>query len=158
MPVLPPGHRKTKQLWMTYFIDCYSRMIMGWMVSVRQSSDAVLEALRDAIALDPEHGNPHGGKPLVVMYDNGLEFLAEVVPDAAAYLDFRTHAIAPEQRAAERLSSRPGAHGAQEQPRACYAQGAITEVQLLVVRASVDLEEGTRSLRISRASRRVCRV
>ena len=95
VPVLLPGHRKTKQLWMTYFIDCYSRMIMGWMVSVRQSSDAVLEALRDAIALDPEHPTPHGGKPLVVMYDNGLEFLAEVVQEAAAYLDFRTHAIAP---------------------------------------------------------------
>jgi hypothetical protein len=29
------------------------------------------------------------------MYDNGLSFLAEPVQEAAAYLDFRTHAIAP---------------------------------------------------------------
>ncbi|MBA3747137.1 MAG: transposase, partial [Solirubrobacterales bacterium] len=30
-----------------------------------------------------------------MMYDNGLTFLAEVVQDAAAYLDFRTFAVAP---------------------------------------------------------------
>ncbi len=95
VPVLLPGHTKTRKLWMTYFIDCYSRMVMGWMVSVRQSSDAVLEALRDAIAIDPDVSHPHGGKPLVVMYDNGLTFLAEVVQDAAAFLDFRTFAVAP---------------------------------------------------------------
>ena len=95
VPVLLPGHKKFKKLWMTYFIDCFSRMIMGWMVSVRQSSDAVLEALRDAILYDPSQDRSCGGTPGVVMYDNGLTFLAEVVQDAAAFLDFRTHAVAP---------------------------------------------------------------
>jgi len=95
VPVLLPGHSKPKKLWMTYFIDCFSRMVMGWMVSVRQSSDAVLEALRDSILCDPDDGRPHGGTPEVVMYDNGLTFLAEVVQDAASYLDFRTQPVAP---------------------------------------------------------------
>jgi hypothetical protein len=80
---------------MTYFIDCYSRMVMGWMVAVRQSSDAVLEALRDAILHDPDSEQVYGGTPGVVMYDNGLTFLAEVVQDAASYLDFRTRPVAP---------------------------------------------------------------
>ena len=95
VPVLLPGHSKPKKLWMTYFIDCYSRMVMGWMVSVRQSSDAVLEALRDAILHDPDSEHVYGGTPGVVMYDNGLTFLAEVVQDAASYLDFRTRPVAP---------------------------------------------------------------
>ena len=95
VPVLLPGHTKFKKLWMTYFIDCFSRMIMGWMVSVRQSSDAVLEALRDSILYDPSQDRPYGGTPDVVMYDNGLTFLAEVVQDAASYLDFRTQPVAP---------------------------------------------------------------
>ena len=92
---LLPGHSKPKKLWMTYFIDCYSRMVMGWMVSVRQSSDAVLEALRDAILHDADNDRVYGGTPGVVMYDNGLTFLAEVVQDAASYLDFRTRPVAP---------------------------------------------------------------
>ncbi|MCA1701495.1 MAG: hypothetical protein LC790_22395, partial [Actinobacteria bacterium] len=29
VPVLLPGHSKPKKLWMTYFLDCYSRMVMG---------------------------------------------------------------------------------------------------------------------------------
>ncbi len=95
VPVLLPGHRKEKKLWMTYFIDCFSRMVMGWMVSVRQSSDAVLEALRDSILCDPDDDRPYGGRPEVVMYDNGLTFLAEVVQEAASYLDFRTQPVAP---------------------------------------------------------------
>ena len=92
-PVLLPGHTRPRKLWMTYFLDCFSRVVMGWMVSVRQSSDAVLEALRDAIDHDEERGL--GGTPSVVMYDNGLTFLAEVVQEAAAMLDFTTRPVAP---------------------------------------------------------------
>ena len=86
---------------MTYFIDCYSRMVMGWMVSARESSDAVLEALRDAILIDPGVGSPHGGKPVVLMYDNGKTFIAEVVQQAAALLGFRD-AIGPPVLAASK--------------------------------------------------------
>ena len=80
---------------MTYFIDCYSRMVMGWMVSVRQSSDAVLEALRDAILHRPRGGHVRTAARPGLMYDNGLTFLAEVVQEAAALLDFRTQPVAP---------------------------------------------------------------
>jgi len=65
------------------------------MVSARESSDAVLEALRDAILIDPEAGAPHGGKPLVLMYDNGKTFIADVVQQASALLGFRTQSVAP---------------------------------------------------------------
>ena len=93
--VLPGRPTRPKRLKMTYFIDCYSRMVMGWMVSARESSDAVLEALRDAILIDPEAGAPHGGKPLVLMYDNGKTFIADVVQQASALLGFRTQSVAP---------------------------------------------------------------
>ena len=96
VPVVLPGRpTRPKRLKMTYFIDCYSRMVMGWMVSARESSDAVLEALRDAILIDPEAGSPHGGKPLVLMYDNGKTFIADVVQQAAALLGFRTQSVPP---------------------------------------------------------------
>ncbi|MDQ3677465.1 MAG: DDE-type integrase/transposase/recombinase [Actinomycetota bacterium] len=95
VPVVLPGRpTRPKCLAMTYFIDCYSRMVMGWMISARESSDAVLEALRDAILIDPEAGSPHGGKPLVLMYDNGKTFIADVVQQAAALLGFRTQSVA----------------------------------------------------------------
>lgn len=93
--VLPGRPTRPKRLWMTYFIDCYSRMVMGWMISARESSDAVLEALRDAILIDPEAGNPQGGTPVVLMYDNGKTFIADVVQQAAALLGFRTQPVAP---------------------------------------------------------------
>ena len=96
VPVILPGRpTRPKHLWMTYFIDCYSRMVMGWMVSARESSDAVLEALRDSILIDAEAGVPHGGTPLVLMYDNGKTFIAEVVQQSAALLGFRTQPVAP---------------------------------------------------------------
>jgi putative transposase len=95
VPVAMVGHPRPRRLWMTYFVDCYSRMVMGWMVSVRESSDAVLEALRDAILLDPEAGSPQGGTPVLLMYDNGLTFVADVIQQAAALLGFRTQPVAP---------------------------------------------------------------
>ena len=96
VPVMLPGRStRPKHLWMTYFIDCYSRMVMGWMVSARESSDAVLEALRDSILIDAEAGAPHGGTPLVLMYDNGKTFIAEVVQQSAALLGFHTQPVAP---------------------------------------------------------------
>lgn len=96
VPVVLPGRpTRPKQLEMTYFIDCYSRMVMGWMISARESSDAVLEALRDAILIDADAGSPHGGTPLVLMYDNGRTFIADVVQQAAALLGFRTQSVPP---------------------------------------------------------------
>lgn len=95
VPVVMDGYPRPRRLWMTYYIDCYSRMVMGWMVSVRESSDAVLEALRDAILIDPEAGSPQGGTPVVLMYDNGLTFVADVIQQAAALLGFRTQPVAP---------------------------------------------------------------
>jgi putative transposase len=70
-------------------------MVMGWMVSVRESSDAVLEALRDAILIDADAGSPQGGLPTVLMYDNGKTFVAEVIQQAAALLGFRTRPVSP---------------------------------------------------------------
>lgn len=95
VPVLLPGHTHPRKLQMTYFVDCYSRMVMGWMVSARESSDAVLEALRDAILIDGAAGSPQGGLPRVVMYDNGKTFVADVVQQAAGLLGFHTRPVAP---------------------------------------------------------------
>jgi len=145
VPVLLAGHTRPKRLWMTYFIDCYSRMVMGWMISVRESSDAVLEALRDAILIDAEAGSPHGGKPLVLMYDNGLTFVADVVQQAAALLGFRTRAVPPysphrngkverchQTICALALAEMPAwKHGPRDSRGRLYSDTAITEQVLI---------------------------
>ena len=146
VPVLLPGRpTRPKRLWMTYFIDCYSRMIMGWMVSVRESSDAVLEALRDAILMDPNVGKPQGGKPVVLMYDNGLTFVADVVQQAAALLGFRTQPVPPysphrngkverchQTICALALSEMPGwKHGPRDLRGGLYSDRPVTEDVLI---------------------------
>jgi putative transposase len=92
VPVNVPGLRHPRQLRLTYFLDCRWRLIMGWVISVQPSADSVLEALREAILIDlPD--KPFGGKPLLILYDNGLEFLALAVQAAAGLLDIETRAV-----------------------------------------------------------------
>jgi len=67
------------------FMDGFSRLIMGWAISMYPSSATVLAALRSAITIDPECG-PFGGVPEALRWDNGLEFAAEALQTAGAVL------------------------------------------------------------------------
>jgi transposase InsO family protein len=65
---------RARKRWVTVFLDCYSRLIMGRAVSLQPSRGTVLAALRQGLVVDPER-DPFGGVPAVVP-DNGLEFVA----------------------------------------------------------------------------------
>jgi transposase InsO family protein len=94
------------------FIDCKTRTIVGWTVISTESSDAVLEGLYHAIVVDEDH--PFGGLPDLIMYDNGLAFLAIVIERAAALLHFETLAVesySPNQNGKIERSHQTLAHG-----------------------------------------------
>jgi putative transposase len=67
--------------WWTVFIDVYSRAVMGWVISVDHNRADVLAALRQAITVNDDRG-PFGGKPDVIVWDNGAEFLSDDVTAA----------------------------------------------------------------------------
>ncbi|MGH3097704.1 MAG: Mu transposase C-terminal domain-containing protein [Streptosporangiales bacterium] len=97
--VLAPRAQQPRKPWATLFIEAYSRLIMGWALSLYPTSAVVLAALRRGIVVDAERG-PFGGLPAKLRPDNGLEFVAgalkrstaalgvELVP-APAYTPFR---------------------------------------------------------------------
>lgn len=83
--VLAPRAQRPARPWVTLFLDEYSRLIVGWAISLRPSQAEVLAALRMAVVVDPDRG-PFGGVPLLLRFDGGLEFAARSVEDAAATL------------------------------------------------------------------------
>lgn len=86
VPTLLQGRTQPTHQYLTYFLCCKSRMVMGWMLTEEATSDAVLEALRDAILVDLERDKPQGGLPDAVMFDNGMSFLADAVDMGTALL------------------------------------------------------------------------
>jgi putative transposase len=102
LPVLvtPPRGRRPVKPWVTAFLDCYSRLIMGWAVSLRPDSGTVLAAMRRALVVDPERG-PFGGVPRVLVPDGGLEFATTALARVCATLGTTfapTDAYAPFQK------------------------------------------------------------
>lgn len=68
--------------WITWFIDCATKMITGVAVTPHAPSrDAVLAALRTSITRTEPFG-PAGGLPTVVRVDRGKEFLCATVTAA----------------------------------------------------------------------------
>lgn len=88
--VLAPRAQRPRRPWVTLFLDEYSRLIMGWAISLQPSQAEVLAALRKAVVVDAERG-PFGGIPLTLRVDRGLEFAANAIQDAAATLGCLTH-------------------------------------------------------------------
>jgi transposase InsO family protein len=80
--VQPPGkNRRAARPWLTTFIDCYSRGIMGYSLSLQPNQGHVLAALGSAVRLYPHRG-PFCGVPAWVTTDRGLEFVAHAVIEA----------------------------------------------------------------------------
>ncbi|MFE5729569.1 Mu transposase C-terminal domain-containing protein [Streptomyces sp. NPDC056528] len=68
--------------WVTWFIDCATRVICGFAVTAQvPSRESVLVALRDAVSRQGEHG-PFGGLPGAVRVDRGKDFLSRTVAEA----------------------------------------------------------------------------
>jgi putative transposase len=83
--VLPLRGKRLVRPWMTVMQDAYSRLIMGWTLSLHPTSAEVPVAIREGIAIDPAR-SPWGGIPRLIRFDGGLEFLAGAVTRAAGEL------------------------------------------------------------------------
>lgn len=82
-----PGAAKPLRPWITSFMEPSTRAIAGLAVSVRPHRGVVLAALGEAIRERPEFTPAHG-KPWIIRFDNGLEFLAGAIRSAALDLGF----------------------------------------------------------------------
>jgi len=84
--VVPPGSaRKPVKPWATLFVDGFSRLVMGWALSLQPTAAVVLAALRQGVVVDAERG-PFGGLPERLRPDNGLEFAAKAIQRSCAAL------------------------------------------------------------------------
>jgi putative transposase len=85
--------------WVTLFIDQFSRLIVGWAISLRPTQAEVLAALRMAVTADSER--EFGGVPVMLRWDRGLEFAADSIGQATLALGCvsqRTDAYSPWQK------------------------------------------------------------
>jgi putative transposase len=89
-----PRWRDPVRPWLTVLIDGYSRVLMGWVLSVQPSTREVLTAIREGIFVDEARG-PWGGVPDLIRFDGGREFLAEAVTQSANRLGFAGLPTAP---------------------------------------------------------------
>lgn len=80
------GHRPLRP-WLTAVLDTYSRAVMGYAISLAPDRGVVLAALGVAMRVDEARG-PFGGRPGKLRCDNGLEFAAAAIREAAAAIGF----------------------------------------------------------------------
>jgi putative transposase len=98
--VLAPRAQRPQRPWVTLFVDQFSRLIVGWAISLRPTQAEVLAALRMAVTVDPERGE-FGGVPILLRWDRGLEFAADSIGQATLALGCvsqRTDAYSPWQK------------------------------------------------------------
>ena len=94
--VPPTPARKPCKPWATLFVDGFSRVMMGWALSLVPTSAVVLAALRQGIVVDPDRG-PFGGLPERLRPDNGLEFAAKAIERSCAALGIELDPAPPYQ-------------------------------------------------------------
>jgi putative transposase len=91
---LPLRGTRLVRPWLTVIEDGFSRLVMGWALSLYPMTAEVLVAIREAIVIDEERG-PWGGLPELIRFDSGREFLATVVKRAAGELGCAALPAAP---------------------------------------------------------------
>jgi len=94
--VMAPRAQQPRKPWVTLFVDGFSRLIMGWALSLHPNAAVVLAALRRGIVVDPERG-PFGGLPEKLRPDNGLEFAAAALTRSSAALGIELAPTPPYQ-------------------------------------------------------------
>jgi putative transposase len=92
--VVPLRGKRLVRPWLTVIEDGFSRLVMGWALSLYPTTAEVLVAIREGIVIDPERG-PWGGVPQLVRFDGGREFLASAVKRAAGELGYAALPTAP---------------------------------------------------------------
>lgn len=93
--VVPKRGWRPVNPWVTMFQDAKTRAIMGAaLVSRRPTQAEVLAALAAAVTVDSDQG-PFGGRPDVIVSDNGLEFTADAVTQVELGLGITLITAAP---------------------------------------------------------------
>jgi putative transposase len=82
--VLAPRATRAQRPSATLFVDQFSRLIVGWALSLQPTVAEVLAAVRMAVVEDPER--PFGGVPARLRWDHGHEFGADAVEQAGGVL------------------------------------------------------------------------
>ena len=94
--VVPKGSRTPVKPWLTVVIEVKHKVVLGWAISYgTPTQESVRAALMQAIHLRYENGIAVGGRPMIVMWDRGLEFLADLISDACNTLKFYGLATPP---------------------------------------------------------------
>lgn len=83
--VLAPRAQRPSRPWVTMYVDQFSRLIVGWAISLRPTAAEVLAALHMAVVIDASRG-AFGGIPGGLRFDGGLEFAAQAIEGAALAL------------------------------------------------------------------------
>jgi len=95
--ILPRGCAKPIRPWLIIFLDDCTRMVMGAMLCLSQpTAEEVGAACVRAMRRKPTPipGVWFGGRPQVVLWDNGAEFVAHLITLLAARLGFVGRAVA----------------------------------------------------------------
>jgi putative transposase len=88
--VVPRGHKHPVRPWLTVAMDAKHRYPLAWVVTFgRPSAEEVAACLMQAITvrLAPDGVTPVGGRPVRVVWDRGLEFLANRVTASCMRLE-----------------------------------------------------------------------
>jgi putative transposase len=107
--VLPPRGSRPRHPWVTLCIDAYSRLLMGWSLSLVPTAATVLTALRMGMLIDPARGD-FGGVPRTLRPDRGLEFVANALAHVCAVLGVQLFTSTGLLAAPEGQSRAAGAH------------------------------------------------
>jgi putative transposase len=94
--VMPPRAQRPRKPWVTLFVEAYSRLIMGWALSLQPSAASVLAALRRGLVIDAARG-PFGGIPEMLRPDGGLEFASAALRRSTAALGIELAPAPPYQ-------------------------------------------------------------
>lgn len=93
--IMAPHNTKPVRPWLTWFIDAGTRYVVGWALSTEHpTKGTVLAVIRMGVTNNDALGPVHG-RPDMLVWDNGQEFIANAVTEAGARLGSLTVNLYP---------------------------------------------------------------
>jgi hypothetical protein len=136
--VLPPRARRPRTAWATLFLDAFSRLVMGWALSVTPSAATVLAALRGRGALPAP-------RPRQIEVFHGGRWLCTAKPQGALTAEEREQVLERRRADAAELARRQrrAARAARARLAPITSPGPVTETTV-VTSAQATVERACR--------------